>query len=84
MATPPPAKTFEARCETCKAVRSFEEFSRERRRLAPQRGELAGGIQFDLEFSFQCRTCGWRADKLIDAVGVLHKWNGRVHATFKP
>lgn len=86
MPLPPVAgsKEFDAKCETCKAVRTFGEFSRERRKMAPGRGEMAGGIQFELEFSFRCKTCGWRTDKLMDTTGTLHKWNGRTHATMKP
>jgi hypothetical protein len=72
--------TFQARCEKCGAVREFEEYTRERRRMTSSRGDF----QFDREYSFRCRTCGERADKLVDVQGQLHKWSGNKHVTFKP
>lgn len=75
---------FDASCEQCKQVREFQEFSRERRVAKGEMAAARGDYKFDLEFSFRCKTCGWRTDKILDKQGVLHKWSGQKHVTFKP
>ncbi len=74
-----PARAFTARCDACAADRSFEEFSRERRTTGSAQAAARGEFRFEWEYKFRCQTCGTRVDKLVDAKGVLHKWQGSKH-----
>lgn len=78
-----PGIVFEAKCDGCNKVTGFEEFTRERRVAKGEMAAARGDYKMDLEFSFRCSACGWRTPKIVDKVGVLHKWNGSKHASFK-
>lgn len=73
------AGTFQAECVKCNAVREFGEFTREKRRMTSTRGDF----QFDREYAFRCAVCGDRTDKLVDTDGILHKWSGNRHVSFR-
>jgi hypothetical protein len=74
-----PDKTFNAECAQCDEVRTFEEFSRERRLVKSSEAMARGDFKFEWEFKFRCTTCGMREDKLVDVDDVLHKWQGSQH-----
>lgn len=81
---PVPGIVFEATCDGCKKVTGFEESMRERRVAKGDMAAARGDFKPELEFSFRCTACGHRSPKMMDRAGVLHKWQGSKHASFKP
>ncbi|MHB8586367.1 MAG: hypothetical protein ACYDDF_11105 [Thermoplasmatota archaeon] len=66
--------TFEAVCPECGKTTQFSEGRKDRRKA-----------DFTVEtLFFFLGACGHRSAKVLDAAGVLHKWNGNRHATYKP
>ncbi|HET6405283.1 MAG TPA: hypothetical protein VFH78_11600 [Candidatus Thermoplasmatota archaeon] len=84
MATPPlPPKTFRAECPKCDKVAEHEEFFRERRSIGSAQAAQRGDFKTMHEYSFRCKACGQRNEKLVDEQGVLHKWQGNRHTMMK-
>lgn len=71
------APDFAALCARCNADRTMREGKRERRKMKN------GNVIFDMEFYFECTTCGNRAMSLRDGAGRLHKFRGKEHVSFE-
>lgn len=78
-----PARVFQAECPKCEKVSEHEEFFRERRAAGSPQAAARGEFKAMEEYSFRCRSCGQRSEKLLDEQGVLHKWQGHRHVTMK-
>ena len=81
-ATVPPKK-FRGECPKCDKMSEHEEFFRERRMAKSTQAVARMDFKAVEEYSFRCTACGQRNEKLLDAQGLLHKWQGHRHITMR-